>query len=325
MQSPIERALRAGQVERARQLGWLGDLDIYRTLMGTGNHVSIQMTLMKTGAGLGFDLSNNEGVAEVSTVLPDSAAGPAGLKSGDLIRQIDGKTYFTCEAVVEAIRGHPPGKMMSFVIVRREVGGPSMSDPTEALFRQGLAHWCDESLLLNAGAQHIITVDTPAAAVLQFEVIAHNYDIGVKVGEKLGVDDNHEALGRGMLLRMRERECRGHIPLPHAGSFDVVVDNSFSFVRSKRVSYTFALLTESQHEELSRAQRLSQLKNEVGERSRLSVDLGHNIIEQENQLLRLRQQLGSLEAALSTARLEKRENDRLLAKAEAEQTKLQNS
>ncbi|MDX6281101.1 MAG: putative serine protease PepD [Kribbellaceae bacterium] len=59
-----------------------------------------------------------EGGARVSEILPKSAAQRAGLRTGDVITQINGLPVDTAEALIVAIRTHQPGENVKLVFER---------------------------------------------------------------------------------------------------------------------------------------------------------------------------------------------------------------
>jgi serine protease Do len=64
-----------------------------------------------------FDLKNSEG-ALVSQVTPDSPAGRAGLKQGDVVTQIDGQQINSPNDLQMIVSGHAPGTEMTIHIIR---------------------------------------------------------------------------------------------------------------------------------------------------------------------------------------------------------------
>lgn len=59
-----------------------------------------------------------EGGARVSEILPKSAAQRAGLRTGDVITQINGQPVDTAEALIVAIRTHQPGENIKLLFER---------------------------------------------------------------------------------------------------------------------------------------------------------------------------------------------------------------
>ena len=102
----IEACLRQGLVRRAQDLGWWGQERAY-LLVRDGSPYNFHVTLQKKrpDADLGFDLSDELGIAVIKKVWPSSVAGVNGqLREGDVLRGVDGEALWTCEAVVKAIR-----------------------------------------------------------------------------------------------------------------------------------------------------------------------------------------------------------------------------
>jgi putative serine protease PepD len=59
-----------------------------------------------------------EGGARISEILPKSAAQRAGLRTGDVITQLNGQPVDTAEALIVAIRTHQPGENVKLVFER---------------------------------------------------------------------------------------------------------------------------------------------------------------------------------------------------------------
>jgi serine protease Do len=115
----------------AENLGFAIEIDAIRPLIeklksGQDTEVTVQAFLGITSADaaqlapaeagqLGVD--GKTGVVVVS-VQPESAASDAGLKPGDLIRQVDGKLVSGPETVRDAIRGSKPGAKLTIEVER---------------------------------------------------------------------------------------------------------------------------------------------------------------------------------------------------------------
>ena len=62
-------------------------------------------------------MKGQDGVVVVD-VQPESAASDAGLKVGDILKQVDGKDVAGPQTVRDAIQGHQPGSTISIVVER---------------------------------------------------------------------------------------------------------------------------------------------------------------------------------------------------------------
>jgi putative serine protease PepD len=89
----------------------------------TAKQVSQQ--LIKTGkathAYLGVTLSDAMGDQQgalVATVQGGTPAASAGLKEGDIVTEVDGKTIDGADALSAAIRGHSPGDKIALTYIR---------------------------------------------------------------------------------------------------------------------------------------------------------------------------------------------------------------
>ena len=98
----VENLLQRGELRGALQKGWFGDEFTYRLVRAYG--LPRLRVAVDGGVDLGLDLRNHEGVATVGAIGPGAIAQDGLLRSGDVIRAIDGVTLFTCEAVVSAIK-----------------------------------------------------------------------------------------------------------------------------------------------------------------------------------------------------------------------------
>ena len=67
---------------------------------------------------LGVQLDNDDGVARILQVMPDSAAEKAGLEIGDEVTKINGKAIKGRQELVDTIRGYMPGEKVELVIER---------------------------------------------------------------------------------------------------------------------------------------------------------------------------------------------------------------
>jgi serine protease Do len=67
---------------------------------------------------LGIQLAARDDAAQIEEVVPEMAADKAGLKSGDVITQVNDKQIATRQQLVETIRGHMPGESIELKVRR---------------------------------------------------------------------------------------------------------------------------------------------------------------------------------------------------------------
>ena len=137
MASDVESLLQEGRVPEAIAKGFFGDEWCYRLIENAaGGTLQTFSTEVDLTAELGMALSNEDGIATISSISSTSSMGRAGLQQGDIIRQINGRKMFTCEAVVKAIKSFR-GTSITVSAVR--------PPPVQV--------WRDERLHLRAGSQ----------------------------------------------------------------------------------------------------------------------------------------------------------------------------
>ena len=118
--SETETLLQAGLVQQAVALGWAGDATTFY-LVKSGLGVDTFRVKLR-GPTLGFDVTNERGVALVTAVSANSQ-----LRSGDVIREVNGAALFTCEAVVGAIRN----ATTTYGEVSLGIGRPALPAPPQ--------------------------------------------------------------------------------------------------------------------------------------------------------------------------------------------------
>lgn len=310
----VEALLRAGHVARAKAAGWLGDEAMHHLIQTGQGGAQRRVRLLKYSSELGCAFSSRQGVAIVQNIARGGTAAMAGLQVEDVVREVNGRLLFTCESVVEAVRA--AGSVVELSVVRR-------GEPSSSALPAAPGCWSNERLVLAPGREHRIGITTEVPAVLQYEFETYGaHDVGFKVGaaeeESAGGDgESRPGMGRGMLLRRREKAHEGHVPLPNAGSYIVVIDNSYSYFRSKHVRYRVSLLSEDEFAVVSRRERRERLSREVAQRRERSRLLEQKVAELEPRLSVLRSKVATLESTLDASRAEKDENDARLAEAQA--------
>lgn len=299
----VEERLQAGDLAAAERLGWFGDEWSYR-LVQTGAGAALALTVAvdrDAGVELGLDLSNDTGVATVSFISPTGAVGRDGrLRIGDVVRQVNGGTLYTCEAVVRAIKGASHGRL-ELVAVRPPP----------------IRSWSKDGLELRAGAHAEIAfeLDAPACLLYRYRVPAH--DVGFSV-VRLARGRGGRAGAQATLEESRAAERRGHVLLPQPGRHAVSFDNTFSLWRGKHVSYALRLLPLGAWEASQQRERLVQVDDEIAACRARSAELKGVLGRSEARAAALRAELGALEATLDEARRRKEENRARLRAAKQE-------
>jgi S1-C subfamily serine protease len=79
--------------------------------------IAAQQTAIPPRRRRAFDLTQ-EGAVMVGTIEPDSAAARAGLKAGDIIVALDGKTIAGADDLVRALTGEKIGKDVALDVLR---------------------------------------------------------------------------------------------------------------------------------------------------------------------------------------------------------------
>lgn len=308
-----ERILRDGDVIRALDLGWGGSFRLHR-LVETGEggwHVS----LYKSSGALGLDLTAEQGVATVRSIRRDSAAAASGeVRPGDIVRSVDNQVYFTCETVVEALRSHSRGAV-KLGVVRLSNSETVAAAPSSSWSETGSVH-------IRAGAHHCVRVEAKAPAVLQYDFICAARDIGFNVrfsGEIGGMDAPGEgaSCGRGVLLDVRACRQNGRVSLPNAGQYTVVLDNSFSMLRAKHVSFSLGLVGMTEYSTAEQRDLCIRLEAELDERRRRGADIARVLEQAEPQLAKLQAQVSEMEMNVKKAKAKQRENEKQVRESQA--------
>jgi len=308
----LERILREGDVTRALGLGWGGTFKLHRLVKaGVGGRAVL---LSKSWGNLGLDLTDELGVATVRSIRRDGAAAASGqVRPGDVVRSVDGQVYFTCEAVVEALRSHRRGDL-TLGILRLDVPDAAPAAPSTS--------WSDSgSVRVRAGATHLVTIEATAPAVLQYEFRSAACDVGFRVSfiGELGdaAPSGADGRGRGLLIDLRGLQHSGHVALPNAGRYAATLDNSYSVLRSKLVSFNLGLVYEVEYNSAERRGACLRLEAELDERRIRGAKLSGELAEEEPKLAKLRSQLDEVEKTVKRAKERQRENEREMKESQA--------
>lgn len=321
----LENILSESDVARALGLGWAGSFKLHRLIQhGEGGRL---VRLHKGRGGLGLDLTDEDGVATVRSVRRDSVAAVDGLmRPGDIVRSVDGHVYFTCEAVAEALRSHVRGNV-TLGVVRQEDADAARTTPA--------CRWSDAGIVrIGAGAQHSVTFEASAPSVLRYELRVETHDIVLRVyyaGELVGQpDEPAEAgtaatcgCGRGLLLDLRTGQHTGSLALPNAGRYAAVLDNAYSYLRTKSVRFSLGLVPMPDYSAAERHHACVRIESELDARRERGAQLSRTVKESEPRLVELRAQLADVERTLSGAKAELRDNERGMREAQSRLAALQ--
>tara|TARA_B110001452_G_scaffold198832_1_gene168793 strand:+ start:726 stop:1823 length:1098 start_codon:yes stop_codon:yes gene_type:complete len=322
----MEGCLQRGLVLRARELGWWGHEESY-LLVRDGGSTALRVVLRKKrpDADLGFELSDELGIAVVKKVWPSSVAGTEGqLREGDVIRGVDGELRWTCEAVVRAIR-QARGQVTLMVArgKRGLVSGAASTAPRRADVAASSGHysWKADNFFVAAGDQHVVHILSAGPAVLRYEFKVQDYDICMHVqrgrGGRAGPSDGDSV----PVLSVRDGKQSGDVRLG-AGQHVVRWDNSFSYFRGKRLTFALSLLPEEEWAGEQRGEQRARLAVEVTTLKQLSKEAAERVARGESELAAVRKQATKLEKALGRSRREHEEQMERLREAKAELKRL---
>ncbi|EOD26704.1 hypothetical protein EMIHUDRAFT_236628 [Emiliania huxleyi CCMP1516] len=151
---------------------------------------------------------------------------------------------------------------------------------------------------LRAGENKSVAFAAPGPAVLQYSFRAAAHDICFRV-------------------------TYGSLALPNGGRYVAALDNSHSLLRSKDVSFELRLLRKASVLAAERRGASARLETELDGRAQRAAELARHIAITEPKLAALRKQLGEVEATLQRARVDQRENERLLREGQLRLAALQ--
>ena len=105
--------------------GMLSGLDAHSSYMNAKSFKDMQVQTRGRFGGLGIEVTEEKGLIKVVTPIDDTPAFRAGVKSGDIITALDGKTVLglTLGEAVEKMRG-PPNSRIVLTIKRQNVDTP---------------------------------------------------------------------------------------------------------------------------------------------------------------------------------------------------------
>jgi len=105
--------------------GMLSGLDAHSSYMNTKSFRDMQVQTKGSFGGLGIEVTEDKGLIRVVTPIDDTPAFRAGVKSGDIITALDGKTVLglTLGEAVEKMRG-PPNSRIILTIKRQNIDKP---------------------------------------------------------------------------------------------------------------------------------------------------------------------------------------------------------
>ncbi|MFN5352180.1 MAG: S41 family peptidase [Alphaproteobacteria bacterium] len=105
--------------------GMLQYLDPHSTYLNKESFNEVQLQTKGEFGGLGIEVTIKDGLVYVISPIDDTPAFKAGLKSGDYISNLDGKSVFgmTIKDAVSIMRGKP-GSKITITVYRKEAGEP---------------------------------------------------------------------------------------------------------------------------------------------------------------------------------------------------------
>ena len=111
-------------VENALE-GMVASLDPHSSYMTTKQYADMQIQTKGEFGGLGLQVTEDQGIIKVISPMDDTPAARAGMKPGDLILSLDGKTVegMSLDDAVEKMRGSP-GSPIKLTVKREHIDKP---------------------------------------------------------------------------------------------------------------------------------------------------------------------------------------------------------
>ncbi len=105
--------------------GMLQELDPHSSYLDNSHFSSLQESTQGQFSGVGIEIGTENGYVKVITPIDDTPAQKAGIKAGDLIIKLDGKSIrgFSISQAAKLMRG-PKGTSITFTIVRQGRDNP---------------------------------------------------------------------------------------------------------------------------------------------------------------------------------------------------------
>ena len=299
----VERLLQRGELAKANALGWFGDAWSFRLVLSGAGAEEVNVVIDKaTSPDLGLDLSNDAGVATVSFISPTGSCGRDGrLRAGDIVRCVNGETLFTCEAVVQAIKG-ARGRL-ELTVAR---------PPPMRVWR--------EQRTLQAGTHCVVPFEVTSPSCLLYRFSCAELDVGFSVARL----PKGRSYGTQVQLHSveRARSDEGHVLLLQPGPHAFAFNNSYSMWRSKRVEFALRLMPVESWEAGQTVERLAQLDDEIAGRRARAAELRETISKAESRAASLREELAGIDETIEEARRARETNREKFERAKAERAEI---
>jgi len=125
--------------------GMIGSLDPHSNYMDPKAYSDMQVETSGEFAGLGMQITMENGIVKVVSPIDDTPAAKAGILAGDVITQIDGKPVkgLNLDAVVAKLRG-PAGSKVTLAITRQNKPTPLALTLTRQIIKDRSVSYRDE-------------------------------------------------------------------------------------------------------------------------------------------------------------------------------------
>jgi carboxyl-terminal processing protease len=152
--------------------GMLASLDPHSSYLDEKGFKAMMTTTDGNYGGLGVQVTQEDGIVKVQTVMEDSPAQRAGLKDGDYFTHFNGKLVYggTLDEAVDQMKG-PPGSTVTVTVLRAGRDKPFDVTITRAIVELKAVKWevKDRIGIINVNSFNKTTTDATLAAMTSIE------------------------------------------------------------------------------------------------------------------------------------------------------------